>query len=284
MIPTAEEVAATWDAYADAYSKRSEKNSLVFAISLASMLQFFEEKPETILELGCGSGLFSRHLSQIVEHECSLTSIDISEDMISLAKAFSNKYPPLPHIKITYEVGNAEDLSQFHDESFDAYIANLCLHLAGDPKKMLHELKRVLKPGRRFGVSVLGPSERVTMISNVAGVIEELSKEIPALKPSKEMRSYFYLSKREDLIKLVEESGLEVDYCWYQPGPFNCITVEDYKNYILQTPNYKDQIEKLNENEKRRLLEAIEQSFKKTFVDKKVPSMKASLLLVGRKP
>ena len=284
MIPSPDDVKAAWNEWSDVYSRRYERNNVTFAISLSSMLQIFEEKPAKILEVACGSGVFSRYLAQNVEHGCELTAIDISEEMIARAKSFSTKFPSMPNIKVSYEAGDAENLSKIADESVDVYIANFCLHLVSDPKKMLQELKRVLKKGKRFGVSVLGPSEKVTMLSALPPLLKQLAEEIPALKPEKEMRSLFYMGNKEDLVKLIEDAGLEVDYCWYQRSSFNCMTVEDYESFLLETPNFKNLIGKLNEEERKRVLEAARKRLKEAFVDQKEPGMNEGLLLVGRKP
>lgn len=284
MIPSAEDVKSQWNAYSDLYSKKFEKNTFPFAISLSSMLQIFEEKPAKILEIASGPGAFSRYLSQNLDHECTVSAFDISEEMVSIAKSLATKYPSMPNVKVSYEVGNSEELTTVADESIDAYIANLCIHLTSSPEKMLQELKRVLKKGKRFGLSVLAPAERVTFVSTVPAVLKELEEEIPALKPTKVMRSPFHLGKREDLMKLVEEAGLEVDYCWYQQSGVNNMTMEDYEFGMLQAPQYKKLLEKLTEEERKRVVEAVRKKIKEAFIDKKEPAFFEALLLVGKKP
>lgn len=284
MIPSTEDVKSQWNAYSDLYSKKFEKNTFPFAISLSSMLQIFEEKPAKILEIASGPGAFSRYLSQNLDYECTVSAFDISEEMVSIAKSLATKYPSMPNVKVSYEVGNSEELTTVADESIDAYIANLCIHLTSSPEKMLQELKRVLKKGKRFGLSVLAPAERVTFVSTVPAVLKELEEEIPALKPTKVMRSPFHLGKREDLMKLVEEAGLEVDYCWYQQSGVNNMTLEDYEFGMLQAPQYKKLLEKLTEEERKRVVEAVRKKIKEAFIDKKEPSFFEALLLVGKKP
>jgi len=284
MIQSLEEVKTNWNAYSGLYSKKYERNLFPFSISLSSMLQLFEEKPARILEIACGPGSFSRYLSQNLDYKCDITALDISEEMVTIAKTFYTKYPLLPNVKVSYEVGNAEDLANFSDESFDAYIANLCIHITPNPQKMLQELKRVLKKGKRFGLSVLGPEEEVTFLSTVPLVRKELEEEIPALKPLKDMRSTFHLGKREDLIKLVEEAGLEVDFCWYQRSSSSCMTVEDFEFSMLQAPNYTKLLASLSEEERKKFLEAVRKRIQEKFINKKEPAVFNALLLVGRKP
>lgn len=283
MIPTPKDISTMWNAYSALYSKKFERNNLPFGVSLANMLQIFEEKPENILEIACGSGLFNRYLVQNLEHECTLTAIDIAEEMIALAKEQYSKFPSLSNVKVTYEVGNSEELTNVADESVDCYIANLCLHLTSDPQKMLQELKRVLKKGKRFGLSVLGPADRVTFLGIFPSVVKELEEEIPELKPKSSTRSVFHLGKREDLMKLVEEAGLKIDYCWSQRASFDCVTEDDFEGLIMGGPGNKKLFESLGEKEQKRVLETLRKKVKENFIDKKDPAALETLFVVGTK-
>lgn len=284
MIPTSDEIKAMWKMMADLYARKIEKNNLPLAISLSSMLQLCEEKPSKILEVGSGSGSLSRYLAQNLDYECNITAVDISDEMITIAKSLFTKYPILPNVKVSYEVANSEELTNIPDESIDAYLSALCLHLTSDPKKMLQELKRVLKKGKRFGLSVAGPEENVTFASTLSSVFKELEEEIPKLKSPKIMRSPFYLGKKEDLIKLVEEAGLEVDYCWVQSGPLNILTFEDYESLVLKSPGLVKMMETLTEEEHKKFMEAIKKRLYDKFIDIKNPLVVEAVQLIGKKP
>lgn len=89
-----------------------------------------------ILELGCGTGLFTY---EFVKKPIRLTAIDISPDLLAEAeKIISAK-------NVTFKVDNAYDMS-FADNSFDAVIGSSVLHHL-DIEKAMHEIYRVLKPG-----------------------------------------------------------------------------------------------------------------------------------------
>lgn len=91
-----------------------------------------------VLDIGCGTGHPSLYIAKDVE---SITGIDRSERMIKIARSRLSRSGTK---NVVFEVGNAEAL-KFSDSSFDAVI--LCGSLAtfSDKKKVLQEIKRVLK-------------------------------------------------------------------------------------------------------------------------------------------
>jgi 2-polyprenyl-3-methyl-5-hydroxy-6-metoxy-1,4-benzoquinol methylase len=114
-----------------------------------------------VLELGCGSGFFTRELVK----SCScVNAIDISPDLLDLAKL------SLPNSNVTFKVENAYEMS-FDDNSFDAVVGISVLHHL-DIDKGLSEIFRVLKPG---GFIIF--TEPNMMNPQIA-----LQKNIPALK------------------------------------------------------------------------------------------------------
>lgn len=90
----------------------------------------------SVLELGCGTGYFTREL---VKTGGRITAIDISEDLLNIAQqSVSGK-------DVTFIIENAYAMS-FLDLSFDVVVGSSVLHHL-DLDKALHECYRVLKPG-----------------------------------------------------------------------------------------------------------------------------------------
>lgn len=89
------------------------------------------------LEIGCGTGAFSRRLARCSEQ---VTALDLSPEMIRIARERSLEFK-----NIDFEVADAAELD-FPSEEFDcvATIATLH-HLAMKP--MLSKFKRALRPG-----------------------------------------------------------------------------------------------------------------------------------------
>ena len=95
------------------------------------------EKGKSVLDIGCGTGIFSRYFA---ETGATVTSMDISPALIEQAK----KETTLP---ITYLLGDAERLP-FPDGSFDVVAGSSILHHL-DPVVAMKEVYRVLRPNGR---------------------------------------------------------------------------------------------------------------------------------------
>lgn len=90
----------------------------------------------TILEVGCGTGYFTRELTRL---GADIVAIDVSPDLLEIAKA---KYSA-PNVR--YEIQNACALS-YADAMFDSVVGSSILHHV-EIEEALREIYRVLKPG-----------------------------------------------------------------------------------------------------------------------------------------
>jgi SAM-dependent methyltransferase len=89
-----------------------------------------------VLELGCGSGYFTRELAK---SGATIMAIDISPDLLELARH------EVPAANVKFLVENAYAMN-FDDDRFDAVIGISVLHHL-DIEKGLAEVFRVSKPG-----------------------------------------------------------------------------------------------------------------------------------------
>lgn len=93
-------------------------------------------KPEDkVLELGCGTGYFTR---EIIKTGASVVAIDISPDLLAVAKKNIN------NSNISFCEENAYQMT-FSEEYFDSVIGSSVLHHL-DVEKAVSEIYRVLKP------------------------------------------------------------------------------------------------------------------------------------------
>ncbi|MFG6150476.1 class I SAM-dependent methyltransferase [Halobacillus sp. B23F22_1] len=104
----------------------------------------------SIADLGCGDGYGSYKLAQA---GFEVTGLDLSEDMIELAKS------RLAHDTLRFVQGDIVQLP-FESESFDTIMAVNCLEWIEVPYQGITEMKRVLKPGGKLCVGVLGPTAK----------------------------------------------------------------------------------------------------------------------------
>jgi len=124
---------------------------------------------DTVLDVACGPGNFTRHLAPFVGPDGLLVGIDASIPMLTLAVEHADPG------NIGYVRGDAVDLP-FADGSFDAVCCFAALHLFGDPFAALDHMTRVLRPGGRIAVltSVRQPI-RLSLAGVGAGVAAGIS-------------------------------------------------------------------------------------------------------------
>ena len=88
-----------------------------------------------VLELGCGTGYFTRELAR---SGAEIIAIDVSPELLNIAR--SNCSAP----NVRYEIQNAYDLS-YNDSVFDSVIGSSVLHHL-QIEDAVREIYRVLKP------------------------------------------------------------------------------------------------------------------------------------------
>lgn len=138
---------------------------------------------DKVLDVGCGIGFVSQLYPNF-----DIIGIDISDGML--------QKNPYKHMK-----ASAEEIP-FPDNHFDFVICRSLLHHLEDPVLGLKEMARVLKPGGRF--CCWDPN---------AGALATLFRKI---FQSTERFSHIHHSfKDKELIEMIDDSGLEVDYFKY---------------------------------------------------------------------
>ena len=95
-----------------------------------------------VAEIGCGRGSFSIHLAGL---GADVTAMDFSEAAINIAKDRSRRM----NIEVDWKVGDAQD-TKLPNDAFDVVISCECMEHVPEPKRMMGELSRILKPGGRL--------------------------------------------------------------------------------------------------------------------------------------
>jgi ubiquinone/menaquinone biosynthesis C-methylase UbiE len=99
-----------------------------------------------ILDLGCGKGTTAIYLAR--KYGCSVTGIDLSEELVSEAVSLARR-ARVRH-RTHFQVGDAHSLP-FPDETFDAVVSQAVLVLVKDKSQVIREALRVTRPGGRLG-------------------------------------------------------------------------------------------------------------------------------------
>jgi SAM-dependent methyltransferase len=96
-----------------------------------------------VLDVGCGSGWATRLLAEYASRG-RVTGIDISDEMVTVARDSSRSHP-----NTDFEVASAEQLP-FPDNEFTQAFSMESLYYYRNMTKALKEIQRVLKPGGAF--------------------------------------------------------------------------------------------------------------------------------------
>ena len=109
------------------------------ARKICAILKAFTDRPLqnlTCLDIGCGGGLITQALG---EHLGRVVGIDVYEPALVHARTHAAR----PNV--SFQLGDAMDLP-FQNESFDLVIANHVYEHVPDPRRLVAEIGRVLKP------------------------------------------------------------------------------------------------------------------------------------------
>ncbi|HEX3479748.1 MAG TPA: methyltransferase domain-containing protein [Kofleriaceae bacterium] len=101
-----------------------------------------------VLDVGCGTGRLAQWIAERVGTNGAVAGIDPLEERIHIARSRGGG-------TARFEVGQAEDLRAFEDASFDAVCMASVFHWIADKAKALAEVRRVLRPGGRLGMTTL---------------------------------------------------------------------------------------------------------------------------------
>ena len=150
---------------------------------------------ETVLDVATGTGHSAIALSTFVGANGRVTGIDLSPDMLQVARENVNK-AGLDNIDL--QLGDAENLS-FEDESFDKVVCASGIFFLPDMLAGLKEWLRVTKPGgvvafSSFGETAFNPMREMyaNRIQNNYGVV---------LPPSRGFQRLNTIQKCQDLMQ-----------------------------------------------------------------------------------
>jgi malonyl-CoA O-methyltransferase len=142
------EIAARFGARATSYERHAGLQRAV-ADRLAGLLP--ERKSPNVLELGCGTGLFSRHLlARYPEGRFVLS--DAAPAMIAECR---RNLAAVDQARISFEVMDAGEAGG-HAE-LDLIVSSMTLHWLPDPVASLERLRRLLAPDGVLLYATLGP-------------------------------------------------------------------------------------------------------------------------------
>ncbi|MFT9847002.1 class I SAM-dependent methyltransferase [Aneurinibacillus sp. REN35] len=142
---------ALFDHSAETYDEwcATPLGSFVDAVEKQIMMEALKPKPgEKALDIGCGTGIYSLLLAS---KGVDVTGIDISRAMLEKAREKAEKASQ----PITFIDGDIHHLP-FADHTFDLAVSTIVLEFVDSPEEALSEAMRVIKPGGRLVIGLIG--------------------------------------------------------------------------------------------------------------------------------
>ena len=98
---------------------------------------------QTVIDLGCGDGLFFGPLSRVVGEEGTVIGLDIEEEMVKVARETVEK-ENLGNVQVQH---CSDDSLPLPEDSSDGALLVNSLHEMASPEQTLAELRRILRDG-----------------------------------------------------------------------------------------------------------------------------------------
>jgi SAM-dependent methyltransferase len=124
---------------------------------LLRLVDFHGYSGRRVLEVGCGAGV---DLARFAKGGAMVTGVDLAPSAIELARAnFAQQ-----GLHGDFRVANGEHLP-FADASFDVVFAHGVVQYTADPRRLVDECRRVLKPG---GEAIVQVYNRISWLNGLS--------------------------------------------------------------------------------------------------------------------
>ena len=160
------------------------------------------------LDLCCGQGNASKAL---IGRGCRVVGVDFSPAMLAIAR---EQAPNARFIE-----GDAQDLP-FGDGEFDAVVSNLGVCHVPDQSRVLSEVRRVLRPGGRFAMTVWCGPDVSPCFEVIYGAIKAHGSPDVSAPPGPDFHQFARRDVAEELLSAAGFSDvqLKVVDCAYDPA------------------------------------------------------------------
>jgi ubiquinone/menaquinone biosynthesis C-methylase UbiE len=271
-IKSLSDLESFWSDFQPAYESKLGQTMSLFNHSLIHMLNL--KSASSILELGCGPGLGTLALVRRLKDESNLsakvTACDLSPAMVACARK------RLPG-RVTVQVANNQSLP-FEAASFDRVMAGMNLNLVPEPRQMLAEVFRVLKPGGRTALSVWGRPEESFALTVFNEACVKIGVEVPAV------RSNFHIGTIDKLKPMVKDAGFCEVVAWHQPTVYCEVEAEEYAMTLYAAPNRRNAVKEMEKEKRQELHEVLVEMIRAKIEDEETPLQLDGLMVVANKP
>lgn len=182
------------------------------------------KKGEVVLDLGSGGGFDCFLASRQVGDEGLVIGVDMTPDMISLARKNAEEDG---YNNVEFRLGEIEHLP-VADESVDVIISNCVINLSLDKDKVFKDVYRVLKVGGRLSISdVVATAE---LPSEIKQDLDLVAGCIAGAEYVEDIRIMMHDAGFKDIKLTPKDNGREIVKSWVPDR-----NVEDYvTSYIIE--------------------------------------------------
>ncbi|MBI4763986.1 MAG: methyltransferase domain-containing protein [Deltaproteobacteria bacterium] len=221
-----------------------------YSVWLAELCKI--QKGMHVLDVGCGIGVSTFPLLDLIGPEGKIEGIDISAHLISRAE---RRATSLQISNAAFSVCNAEALD-FPKSTFDCVMSSFTINQVSDKQKALSEMIRVLKPGGYLGFTIPGLDHYKEFFDIAAKFFKEDQFSQRKNKLLTELESY-----QSNLKNL----GITEWEIFSKEKAYKIATVEEY-DVILQTRGPKNAILlNIPEDQRAKVWQGILDQFVKIF-------------------
>ena len=146
------------------------------------------ESNEAVLDVGCGTGFFFRHINKQAEF---LVGLDLSQKALQKAKKLTKNMTNVALI-----LADADN-TPFPDHTFDKVFAITVLQNMPDPTKTISEMKRVSKS--QATIAVTGFKKTFTQESFVA-LLESARLKVSLLESNEQLKGHIAICTKAELV------------------------------------------------------------------------------------
>jgi 2-polyprenyl-6-hydroxyphenyl methylase/3-demethylubiquinone-9 3-methyltransferase len=170
--------------------------------------KFVGLKDKTILDVGCGGGVFSEAMAT---NGAKVTAIDLADEPLEVAKLHLLE----SQLNIDYIKQSVEQFADRHMEQFDVIVCMEMLEHVPDPQSIVNACAKILKPGGWIFLSTINRSPKAMML----GIF--MAENIMQLVP-KGTHHYQQFIKPSELVKGLEKAKLQVqNVCGMKYNPIS---------------------------------------------------------------
>lgn len=189
--------------YHDKYETVDDMRSFIFSERKALVLEMLGGSYDRMLDIGCGPGVYT---DKLAERSNNLYGVDISEEMIAIAK--KKGYP-----NAVFSVGGIEKM-EFGDNFFDAVVCVGVLEYLNDIDAAVKEVARVAKKDAVIIFTAPNASSILNKLDHMMRSVLKAFNKYIKIDMSKSFMNYDFqprLISKKELEPILKKYGLKVE-------------------------------------------------------------------------